>query len=116
MTTVKRQFARRHRRLASVDMVPAADDLERARRQGDEDARTAGQHAPDDAALRIAWALGFGAVDQIQEAVTYAREKGLGWPDIAQITGEPDRRAAESRYGRGAERQRRYRARKKGES
>lgn len=97
-------------------MVPPADDLERARTQGREDALAAAeQHAPEDPALRIAWAMGFGTVEHLRDAVAYARERGLRWVDIAEVTGEPDAVAAESRYGGGARRQREYRARKRGE-
>lgn len=96
-------------------MVPAEDELTKAREQGGRDARSATErHAPDDPALRIAWAIGFGAVDQIQHAVDYARARGFSWSDVAAITGEPDRRAAESKYGGGAKRQRAYRQRKRG--
>ncbi|MPY95972.1 MAG: hypothetical protein GEV08_23810 [Acidimicrobiia bacterium] len=88
------------------------DRLRLARDHGEADARRAEEHAPTDALERIAWAVGFGQVDQVQAAVDAARAAGLTWRQIAPAIGEHWRNV-QTKYGGGRERHRRYRERKR---
>lgn len=85
--------------------------IEAARQQGVEDAERARNAAPTDPALRLAWAHGFGQLDQLQAAVDYARDLGLTWRDIGDVLGM-HMRTAQSKFS-GAERQARYYRRKR---
>ncbi|MGE3292473.1 MAG: hypothetical protein AB7O95_13930 [Geminicoccaceae bacterium] len=89
------------------------DALEQARRQGSEDAQRAQEHAPDEPRLKLAWAQGFGQLDQLQAAVDQARAAGLTWQQIADVLGMRMRHA-QTKFA-GAERQRRYRERRQAE-
>lgn len=90
------------------------DAIEQARHQGEHDARQAQDHAPTDSALRVAWAAGFGQTDQLKVAVDNARAAGLTWQQIADVLGLRMRHC-QTKFS-GAERQRRYRARRRGEA
>lgn len=88
--------------------------IEAARSQGATDAERARDAAPEDPALRLAWAQGFGQLDQLQAAVDHAREVGLTWREIGTVLGM-HMRTAQSKFS-GAERQARYYRRKKQQS
>lgn len=90
-------------------------NFEEARRAGHEDAVATAETAPGHPLLRIAWAKGFGQVDQLQTAVDDARGAGFTWQHIAEATGENWRTAA-TKYGSGYERMKRYRQRKQAEN
>lgn len=99
-----------------VVQVPGPDELEQARHRGVVDAaETVERLAPADPLLRVAWATGFGANDQVRAAVAAAREAGATWAEIAEVTGQRDRRYAEMKYGAGAARQQQYRRRRGGD-
>jgi hypothetical protein len=88
------------------------DELEQARERGRDDAlQTIAAHAPAEPLLRVAWAVGYGAVDEVQAAVDRARADGATWQMIGQAAGI-NWRTAQSRWGSGPDRQRRYRERK----
>jgi hypothetical protein len=89
--------------------------VERAHAEGERAAQSASSKAPPEPLLRIAWLRGFEDEDAIKEAVRIARRSGATWTQIAIATNEADAKAAEVRYGGGAERARRYRARKRGD-
>lgn len=95
-------------------MTDDDQDLEQAREQGRQDAmRTIASHAPVEPLRRVAWAVGYGAVDEVQAAVDAARKNGATWQDIGQAAGI-NWRTAQSRWGSGPQRQRRYRERNPG--
>lgn len=105
----------RLRRPATLPVVADDDalDYDEARGKGHADAlEAAAERAPDHALLRVAWAHGFGQVDQLRGAVQEARAQGFTWRDIGQATGE-NWRTAQTKYGGGYEGQRRYRERKR---
>ena len=72
------------------------------------------QQAPQDVLRRVAWAAGFGNIDEAATAVGAARTAGYTWEQISDALGM-NAETARTRYGGGYERQRRYRARKKGD-
>jgi hypothetical protein len=86
------------------------DEIAQAKQQGAQDAQRAQDHAPSDPGLRLAWAQGFGQLDQLQSAVDVARAAGLTWTQIAEVLGMKMRHA-QTKFS-GSERQRRYRERK----
>jgi len=88
--------------------------LDAARAAGRDDAEHAMDRAPDDPLLRVAWAQGFGQVDQLREAVRQAKASGLTWRQIGAALGEHPR-TAETKYGGGLDRMRRYRERRRNE-
>lgn len=91
------------------------NDLDGIRQQGHNDAaQTVDTHAPEDPIQRVAWAVGYGTVDAAQTAVDRARQAGATWRQIGQAAGI-NWRTAQSRWGSGPDRQRRYMARKKSE-
>lgn len=87
-------------------------DLAAARDAGEHAARQTLEAAPDHPLLRVAWARGFGRIDQLQEAVDTAKAAGYTWKDIGAAVQEHWKTAA-TKYGGGYEAQRRYRQRKK---
>ena len=96
----------------SEDVTSEALDV--ARHAGRESAGKALDDAPDDPLLRIAWAQGFGQVDQLRDAVQQAKAQGITWRQIGDALGE-NPRTAETKYGSGLERMRRYRERRRAE-
>ena len=92
------------------------DELQQVREQGRKDAlSTIAAHAPAEPLARVAWAVGYGAVSEAQAAVDLARSGGATWQQIGQAAGI-NWRTAQSRWGSGPDRQRRYRERKAGEA
>lgn len=95
-------------------MSDDANELEQAREQGKQDAlRTIASYAPVEPLKRVAWAVGYGAIDEVQAAVDLARANGATWQSIGQAAGI-NWRTAQSRWGSGPQRQRRYRERNPG--
>src|SRR4051794_34445125 len=65
------------------------DDARAAGEQAAEQAREAiSRGAPAEPPLRLAWAVGFGQVGAIDEAVAIARQAGMSWRQIGEIMGE----------------------------
>lgn len=98
---------------------PMAEDvgepeLESARQAGRQAAERTLTEAPDHPLLRVAWAQGFGQLDMLREAVQQAKADGITWRQIGEALGE-NPRTAETKYGTGLERMRRYRERKRTE-
>jgi hypothetical protein len=62
---------------------------------------------PADPILRMAWAAGYGQVDAIKDAVDAARAAGATWRQVGAALGV-HYRTAQSKYGGGQERARRY--------
>lgn len=91
-----------------------ADEIEAAHTSGEAAAREVSATGPADPVLRVAWAHGFGRVDQLAEAINAARAAGVTWKMIGAATGEHPSTAA-TKYGGGRERQRRYQQRKRAE-
>jgi hypothetical protein len=90
-------------------------DFDALREQGREAAqRSASEQAPTDTLERVAWAAGWGQDDELRRAVETARAAGAPWSAIADAIGIAAG-TAETKYGSGYERQRRYRARKRRE-
>lgn len=89
-----------------------SEDLAAARSAGHQNATDALAAAPDHPLLRIAWAQGFGQIDQLREAVQQGKASGLTWREIGEALGENPKTAA-TKYGGGLDRMRRYRERKK---
>ena len=71
--------------------------------------------APAHPLLRVAWAAGFRELNQIHEAVRHSRAAGATWREISEALGE-NPATAETKYGTGLERMRRYRARLRADS
>lgn len=75
-----------------------ADELDDARESGRKAAADAiAAHAPTDPIRRLAWAVGYGHVSAIDDAVMRAREAGLSWRQIGEAMDE-NPRTVQSRY------------------
>ena len=96
-------------------MPPNGDRYDELRAQGRHDAEHAARsHAPVDPLERVAWAQGWGQDDQLRQAVMDARQAGMTWRAIGEAVGMTEQ-TAEARFGRGYDRARAYRARKRGQ-
>ena len=93
---------------------PSDDYLDEAREQGRADALSAAEHGPDEPLAHIAWAIGFGEPNLVQEAVQRARAAGATWAEVGRATGDHPK-TAQTKYGGGYRAQRRYRERKRGQ-
>lgn len=98
-----------------ADEQPTPADLEAARARGVEDSHRTAEHAPDHPLERVAWAQGFGQLNQLQAAVEAARTRGFTWKQIAETLGERWQTTA-TKYGGGYKRQREYRERRNSDS
>lgn len=94
-------------------MATAEPDYDALREEGRRAAATAmaGQ-APDDPLARVAWADGWGQEDQVRAAVQAAREAGISWAALGRALGV-HRATVETKYGKGYERQKAYRERRR---
>lgn len=94
-------------------MSDPAPDFTALREQGRHDAvEAAEERAPSHPLERVAWAAGWGQEDQLRAAVQTARAAGTTWRAIAEALGEHEA-TVETKYGRGYERQRAYRERRR---